>query len=336
MPGIALGNFVQTTTRQRFFNKAVDNIFEGNVLFNMLRAKARPWTGGRQLVIPTTVSDRTQGGSFSGFDTLPTAQEDVRQLFTVNPSEYSSSPIVFSGIQLAVNKGPEAFLDVMAAEFEDVSRALAEDMGTNLYGDGTGHSNKDVAGLNYHIDDGTDVTSYQGLSRTTYSNLNATRNAQSGALGFDDLATDTDAAQRGSDNPDLMITTPAVFSIIERLVTPTVNVSYNQKFPMGAPTGEKQGISLNYGVNALYWRGIPIIADEKCTSGNIWTLNTKHLFLYELDYPTEMVEASKEGFAWTGFKKSPNQNAVIGHLLWAGQLVGDSPRTMARRTTVTS
>lgn len=336
MPGIALGNIVSTTTRQRFFEKSVDNIFDGNVLFQRLRGKARPWTGGRQLVLTTTVSDRAQGGSFSGFDTLPTAQEDVRQQFTINPSEYTSAPITFSGIQLAVNKGPEAFLNLMAEEFSDVARALSETMGEDLYLDGTGNANKDIAGLVYHVDDSTNVVTYQNLSRTTYTNLRATLTAQSGNLGFANLATDTDAAQRGNDSPTLIVTTPAVFSIIERLVTPTVNVSYGQILPQGSPTGGNQGISLNYGVNRLFWRGVPIVADEKCTAGNIYTLNENHLFLYELDYSPETVETSKEGFAFTGFKKSTNQNAVTGHLLWAGQLVGESPRTMARRTGVTA
>lgn len=333
---IALPNFVTTTTRSRFFNKAVDNAFTGNVLFNRLRATARPWTGGRRLEIPLTVSNRTQATSFSSFDTLPTTQEDVRQLAVVDPAEYASDPLTFSGIQLAVNKGPEAFLSLMASEFSDVSRNLAEEIGSDLYGDGTGNSSKAINGLVYHIDDATSVTTWQGLSRSTYSNLNSTRTAQSGAIGFDDLATDTDAAQRGNDSPDLIVTTPAVFSIIERIVTPTVNVNYGQQFERGAATGGTDGISLNYGVNRLYWRGIPIVADEMCTAANIWTINLKHLFLYELNYGPEMVEFSREGFGFTGFKKSQNQNAVVGHLLFAGQLVGDSPRTMARRTAVTS
>jgi hypothetical protein len=55
-----------------------------------------------------------------------------------------------------------------------------------------------------------------------------------------------------------------------------------------------------------------------------------------LDYPSNMVEGSREGFGWTGWKRSTNQNAIVGHLLFAGQLVGESPRTMARRTGVTS
>ena len=334
---ITLGNFVQASTRQRFFEKAIDNVYQGNVLFERLRGTARPWTGGRQLVIPTTVTDRTQATSFSSFDTLPTAQEDVRQLFTIDPSEYVSAPITFSGIQLAVNKGPEAFLNLMAAEFEDVARNFSETIGTDLYLDGTGNSSKAMNGLVYHVDDGTNVTTYQNLSRSTYTNLNATLTAQSGALSFTNLATDTDAATRGSDSPTVMITTPAVFSIIERLVTPTLYVNYNG--PRGAAVAAgvgAGGTQLNYGATAITWRGIPIFADEKCTSGNIFTLNERHLFLYQLDYSNEMVETSKEGFAFTGFRKSQNQNVVTGNLLWAGQLVGDSPRTMARRTGVTS
>ena len=332
---VTLGNFVQASTRQRFFEKAVDNVYSGNVLFERLRSTARPWSGGRQLVIPTTVTDRTQATSFSSFDTLPTAQEDVRQLFTVDPCEYVSSPITFSGIQLAVNKGPEAFLNLMAAEFSDIARNFSEYIGTDLYLDGTGNGSKAINGLVYHIDDGTNVTTYQNLSRSTYTNLNATLTAQSGALSFTNLATDTDAAQRGNDAPTLIMTTPAVFSIIERLVTPTLNLNYNSGRNM-APAGMNQGTSINYGATALSWRGIPIMSDEKCTSGNIFTINERHLFLYQLDYSSETVESSKEGFAFTGFKKSQNQNAVTGNLLFAGQVVGDSPRTMARRTGVTS
>ena len=133
-----------------------------------------------------------------------------------------------------------------------------------------------------------------------------------------------------------MITTPAVFSIIERLVTPTLQINYGSPQATGAPTGGTSGIALSMGANRIYWKGIPIIADEKCPSGNLFTINENHLFLYTLDYTNDVVESSKEGFAFTGFKKSQNQNAIVGHLLWAGQLVGDSPRTMARRTGITS
>ena len=334
--GIPLGNFVSSTTRQRFFEKAVDNAYAGNVLFERLRSQARPWSGGRQLVITTNIAKRVQGGSFSGFDSLPVAQEDTRIQMSVDPAEYTSSPLTFSGIQLAVNKGPEAFLNLMATEFQYAAKDLADKIGDTIYLDGTGNANKDINGLVYHVDDATNVVTYQNQSRNTYTNLRSTLNAQVGAIGFANLATDTDAAQIGNDSPDLIVTTPAVFSIIERLVTPTLMVNYNGARGGAVPAGANQGTSLAFGATALSWRGIPIVADEKCPAGNIFTLNTNHLFLYTLDYTNDVIESSKEGFAFTGFKKGQNQNAIVGHLLFAGQLVGDSPRTMARRTAVTS
>ena len=331
---IPAGNFVSTTTRQRFFEKAVDNAYAGNVLFERLRSQARPWTGGRRVEIPTNIATRVGGGSFSGFGLLPTAQEDTRILMYADPAEYSSAPLTFSGIQLAVNKGPEAFLNLMATEFTITAKDLADKIGNTIYGDGTGNLNRDIIGLVYHVDDATNVITYQGQSRNTHTNLRSTLNAQVGALGFANLSTDIDAAQVGNENPTLMLTTPAVFSIIERLVTPTLVVNYGTPQATGAPTDGNQGIGLALGANRIWWKGVLIISDDKCPAGNIFTLNENHLFLYTLDYTNDVIESSKEGFAFTGFKKGQNQNAIVGHLLFAGQLVGDSPRTMARRTAV--
>jgi len=335
MPGIAIGNFVTSVTKQRFFPKVVDNIYEGNVLFSRLRGQARPWGSGYKLVIPTTVKDRSSLGSYSGFDTFVTAQEDVRQQFSIDPSQYYAN-VTVSGIQKALNKGNEAIVDLMAAEFSDVARALSENMGEDLYLDGTGNANKDIAGLQYHVDDATTAVTYQNLSRNTYTNLRSTRNAQGGALAFSDLASDYDASQIGTDSPTLGLTTPAVWTIIEALITPVNNMNVNQAYPKLSPTGGTSGISANYGFNALYYRGVPIIADEKCTSGNLYLLNENHLFFYQIPADPMFAESSKEGFSWTGWKKSQNQDAIVGQLLWAGQLVGDSPRTMSRRTGITS
>lgn len=335
MPGIAIGNFVTSITKQRFFPKVVDQVYEQTALFSRLKSKARPWGSGTKLVVPTTVSERTALGSYSGFDTFTTTQEDVRQQFSVDPSEYYAT-ITVSGIQKALNKGNEAIVDLIAQEFSDIGRALSEEIAEDVYLDGTGNASKAIAGLQYHVDDSTTAVTYQNLSRTTYTNLRATRSAQSGALAFSNLASDYDACQRGSDSPTLGITTPAIWTIIEALITPTSNMEINKAYPRLTPTGGAEGIVANYGYNAIYYRGVPIISDEKCTSGNLYLLNENHINLYLIDHDPLFVESTKQGFGWTGWKKSQNQNAIVGQLLFAGQLVGDSPRTMSRRTGITS
>ena len=80
MPGIPLGNFVTSVTKKRFFPAVVDNIYEGNALFERMRGKARPWQSGYQLKIPTTVVNRTALGSYSGFDTFDTSRQKISQV----------------------------------------------------------------------------------------------------------------------------------------------------------------------------------------------------------------------------------------------------------------
>ena len=98
----------------------------------------------------------------------------------------------------------------------------------------------------------------------------------------------------------------------------------------------KNGPAAGNGFRSLYFRGTPVVADEKCTSGNIYTLNENHLFWWSIPQPAGFGRTENRGFGWTGWKEPINQDAVTGQLLAYLQLTTDSPRTHARRTGVTS
>lgn len=335
------GLFTTTVTQTRLLKKVVDSVLNGNVLAMRLLRDAVPWQGGTSIDIAVNLTDRTTFGSYSGFDTLPTTQENIRQRAVFAASQLAGTTVI-SGIQKAVNQGEAAVINLVGTELEWTAKRLRDEFGRQIYGDGTGNSNKDLLGLIAAIDDSTNVTNYGGLSRATFTNWRATLTAQSGSLALSDLASDFDAAQRGNDAPTLMISTPAVFSIYEALLTPTVSHQFSQNdFRLVENTGAvgssivKVGgtVAANQGFRALTFRGIPFVSDEKCTSGNIYTLNENHLKFYTLSQPGRDM---MDGFGWTGWKEPVNQDAVVGHLLWYGQLIADAPRTMARRTGVTS
>lgn len=333
----ALGNFVTSVTKQNFLPTVVLNFYEGNVLFMRLKDKRKSWSSGYQMKIPTQIAGRTQLGSYSGADVFGTAQEDVRQQFTINPSQYYAN-LTVTGIQAAANRGKEAIVDLLTAEFNSVGIALNDLMGTDLYGDGTGNNNKALTGLVAQIDNGTNVTTFQGLSRTTYPTLKSTYNTQSGALGLDDLATDWDGAQIGSDQPTIGVTTPAVFSIYEALLTSTnhVQVVPNQRFTLTAAGIQNAGVQGNAGFTGLSFRGMPIISDDKCTAGNLYMINERYLDLYEMAPDPNFVSGTQEGFGWTGWKKPTNQDVIVSQMIWYGQLVGTEPRKNSRRVSITS
>ena len=280
----ALTQRVTDITQDTFFPAMTDNIYSGNVLTAILSRSPRTWRGGTPIRVPVYLmsGQLLNVGSYSGFDSFSTTAETPTQQASFNPSQYAAS-IPLSGIELAANRGEAAVVDLVASTLSIYAEALRQDMGTDVYGDGTGNNSKALLGLVAQTDDTTSVTTFGGISRTTYTNWRGTRTAQSGSLSLANLAADVDAAQVGTEKPNLLVTTPAVFTIYEALLTPTVthNLSFSG-YDMLTPGGEfqKNGPAAGQGFNSLYFRGIPLVADEKCTSGNIYTLNTRHLYWY--------------------------------------------------------
>lgn len=305
----------------------------------LIKTRARPWRGGNQITFPVYLSPVTTLGSYSGFDSFLTTQETKTVKTAFDPSQVYAS-IQISGIQAAINQSGDAgVIDLVTSELDITAEGLKQELGTEFYGDGTGNSSKDVLGLQAMVDDSTSVTTYGNISRATYTNWRATRTAQSGSLSLANLAADFDAAQIGNDTPTIMVTTPAVFTIYEALLTPTVSHQFSSNdFRMTEDGMAKVGgtLAANQGFRALTFRGVPIVADEKCTSGNIYTLNENHITLYQIPQAPTFKRSENRGFGWTGFKEPVNQDAITGQLLAYMQLTSDSPRTMARRTGVTS
>lgn len=147
----ALGTIVSSITQDRFIPRAIDNVLNGNVLSMRLLRNARTWRGGVSIEQPVHLSDITAVGSYSGFDTLSTTQENTRQRASFTPSQlYVAIPI--SGIQKATNQGDAAVLDLIATEIEWRTNRLKDEFGTQIYLDGTGNSSKDILGLVAQVD----------------------------------------------------------------------------------------------------------------------------------------------------------------------------------------
>jgi len=336
MNNAGFSTIVTSITQDKFVPKVIDQVLDGNVLTMRLMGQSRTQSFGETFVIPVNMSAYTNLGSYAGFDTFGTAQQNTRQKANFYPSQMYCG-VTLSGIQLAINQGDPAVLDLLATELDQRAKDFKDEFGNQVYGDGTGNNNKDILGLTAAVDDATSITTYGALSRDTYTNWKATRTAQSGSLSLADLAADFDAASVAGEVPTIAVTTPAIFSIYEALLTPTVSHQFSMNdFRMTGSGMAKVGgtLAANQGFRALTFRGIPVVADPKCTSGNLFTLNENHLNFYNLPQPSG--RAVKSGFGWTGMKMPVNQDAEVGQFLWYGQLVCDSPRTQARRTGITS
>jgi hypothetical protein len=344
MAGLSFDSQVTSLVNNKIVPKIVDGILSGNVLTMRLLGNGKPWSGD-SIRKPLKFQVNSSGGSYSGFDTFSTTRVNNRVSLTWRPSSVYQS-VVMQGMDVSIAQTPEGVVNFIKAEMESSQQDFMDRLGTQFYGTGGGN---DIEGLRLIVDDGTTNTSYAGLVRATYATaLNSSVTTAVGVLGLDDMATAVDAATIGNQGPTLIVTTPAVFSIFERLLNPTVSADYTAQ--ASATLGRRQGFGPQMGLvgasgfRALSYRGIPIVADEKCTAGYMYFLNEDRVYWIGLkhwkhqavslssstiDGVYEDTPSKNHGIIWTGLKEPINQDAVIGQFLIYGQLVTDSPRHLA-------
>ena len=343
--------YITSVTQDEIVPKVVDEVLNSNVLALRVLGNGKSWNG-ESLKFPIKYQKGTSGGSFSGLDTFSTAKVNTRQLLSFDPRGYYQS-VVLSGMEVDVNATPAGVLNLVKVEMESAQQDMIDSIGTLFYGDGTGNSNKDFLGLDAIVDDSTSVTTYGGLSRSTYTVLKATRTASGGTLTTDLMGALYDNCVRGSKKPTLIVTTEAVWTIYEALLQPTVQANYNASgYAQVTRTGiaqNKGALQGEIGFDALFYRGVPLVRDEKCTSQTMFMLNEEYLTWYGLKShkfaPITLASSTIDGvyedapkstgFSWSGLKAPTNQYSEIGQIILEGNLVSPAPRYMGRLTGIT-
>lgn len=355
-------NRITDITYQEILPSLVDQINNSNVFTARTLSRPKKWRGVR-VEQPIQKANSTTGGSFDGMDTFSTSATNNTTLLTWYVKGYEQS-VVIPGIERDVNGDNEKqVLSLLATRMDEARNSASDSIGTLFYGLGL---NKDFDGLGLIVDDGTATSSYGGLTRSTNTYINATVTAATGAaLTLDQLSTTNDsasAASSQSESPTMGVTTKTVWTFFESLLAPSINSYYTStqingynKVSGGTPNGtsvpavELKGAA---GFNAISYRGVPVVADDKATSGVFFWINENYLEFDALQSKAENVKAiSSVNEVTEGFYKdvpmpsafqfremmSPvNQYGEIGFLLLMGNLIHRQPRRNSKLTGITT
>lgn len=351
---------VQNYVKDDIAPKIVDTVLRSNVLLQYLLTERKSKFVGKNKVVNIKYRKQGNGGSFSGLDTFATNYLDTTLQLVFEPRFYEQ-PLVFSGTDLSISKGPEAVIDYYKTRGEEVAQEMADGVGTLLYGDGTGNGGKDFLGLRAIIDDGTNVATYGGLNRGTYTEaafaggldpsrtgfgvgslIGGNYKGSVGTLTMDILDSAYRAAWSGNYRPNLIITTKEIFRIIEKLFQPVTNFQNLQtQTPTLLNTKAIQPLMAQQGYSSLHYKGIPVLVDEKCPSGYLFMLNTETLELPVLDMwdtdPIEVMTSTIEGQYDKNMEKSigfsiskqvrpVNQYGIVQHMYFGGQFYCTNPK----------
>ena len=333
---MAVSNRVANATKNFLYPKLVDSVVTGSRINSLFLKKAKAWSGA-QMEIPVKWQLNSNNGSFSGMDTLSTTAVDNTIKMTFD-AKFNYQAVVLPKSDLSLNDTPEKVASLMDRQVASDAADFALTLASQLYGDGTGNSNKNITGLGAAVDDGTSVVTYGGQSRSTYSSIAATVTASSGTLSLAKMYTLWDTLQQDQQEPSVILTTKAVRSLYEQLLVP--NVRYNG------------GSSLAIGANKLMFRTAEVVADSACTSGVMFFLNESTFQFHALKqweggtpikYASEMLDGSPDPSAvqGLGFFENPwtqptNQQALIMDIVHAGNLICKNPRYNGKLTGITS
>jgi len=345
-----LGTRVTTTTQDYILPKVVDTILNSNVFATRMLSRAQKYRGER-MKFPVKYSKNTTGTSFAGFDSFSTAATDNRVNMEFVPKFYQMT-VALPLDELSSNATEDKVIDLAKLEMASTAQDMADDIGTLFYGTGTGNGNKDFLGLEAIVDDGTNAGTYGVLSRTTFPTLKSTVTASSGTLSLAKMATLYNAATSGSQKPTLGLCSEAIFALYESLLQPQERIAKDvSMMKKGGSMGNElqSGLIGGTGFTGLYYKGFPILADEKATSGVLYFVNEDFLNFYALPmamttaikYRSQDIEGNDYsevqglGFSWSDWIKPTNSASIVGHIYLGGELISENPKRHAKLTGIT-
>lgn len=337
---MSFGNRVLTTTQDELLPKLVDTVLNSNVFATRMLGSAKKWVG-ETMKHPIKVSKNSTGTSFSGFDTFSTSPTNNRILLSYGPKFYQIT-VALPLDELSVNQTDAKVLELAATELASSAQDMADDIGTLFYGDGTGNGSKDFLGLAAIVDDGNTVATIGGQSRSTYPTLAGTVTASGGTLSLAKMATLYSAVGSGSQVPTLGLAPEAVVNLYESLLQPQERLAKDVSMV-------KKGLVGGTGYTSFFYKGFPILADEKATAQTLFFINEDFIDWYGL--PMAMTSPIKFksvdikgndyssvlglGFSWSDWIKPSNQAAVVGHIYLGGELQTNNPKRHGKLTGIT-
>ena len=340
-----MANRVSTTTNTVLLPKVVDTVLGSNVFATRMLTNAKKWTSEKiRKAIKTSKND--QGGSFDGFDTFSTTAVDTRQNLNFEAKFYEI-PVVLPLTEISKNKADtNKTLDLMGVELESSAEDMADDIGTLFYGTGTGNGGKDFLGLEAIVDDGTNAATYGGLTRASNTTLNSTVTASGGTLTLLKMATLRSAITSGSVKPTLGLCDETVWNLYEQLLQP------QERIMKDVPAMRSMGRDFKgfTGFTGLAFKGFPIVADEKATSGVLYFINEDFMEWRALPVATtqpinfsvndiegnDYTSVKGLGFSWSNWIKPTNHASLVGHLYLGGELWSSNPKRHGKLTGITS
>jgi hypothetical protein len=286
-------NQINAITEKKFIPKMHDNIFDSIALFSRMKKgeSYKKIDGGEKIVVPLEYAQTSASGTYSGADTLSTADNEVFTGAQYDWKQYFAN-ISITGIDKLKNSGEAQVIDFVKAKVKNAERTLADKLAEGLYSAGT--DAKALLGLRVV---GANSNSVGGISQTDYSWWRTQRDATTTALTMPFLKDLYEDAVVDGNGPSVIVSNRALHNAYWNMLQP------QQRF-VDSDTAKA-------GFANLMFQGKPWIVDHKCPASHLIMIDEKFMFL----------AVHKEcDMKFLPFVRPINQDVESAKVLWAGAL----------------
>lgn len=299
-----------SSTMKKYAPTFTDNIFSHLPFLYWLRSGDRieKVDGGEQLVEPLMYGTNSTAGSYAGYDDLDlTPQEGITS--AVYDWRQFAVTVAISGIEEAKNSGTSQIFSLLKAKIKQAELSAEEELDQMFFGTGTGNSNKDWLGLGHFIPDDPATLTVGGIDRTDSTNSWWRPQVDNTAepLTIADVSHQNNLCTKGSDKPDLHLTSQTLYEAYESLLQPHLRLT-NTK-------------AADAGFENLAFKSATVFYDDYCASDDWYMLNSKYL---------KLKVHSKVWMSPSPFVKPPGQDAKYMQYLSYGNLVASNLRRQGK------
>lgn len=313
---------ISSKTNKFIVPKLVDSVYKSCPVFTRLRTRnMERFEGGTSIKHPIMYA-RLKGGAFARGGSFDTSYVQTDTSLEVLMKNYYVNVTLF-GTDNVLNRGPEAAMSYVEGKMVNAGGRMAELLGTDIWldGQGTGSNALQLDGFAASIDDGSNFTTYAGITRSDIATganvgINSYYNNIGGNLSLSAVQTAYGATWFGNEHVDLIATTQPVWDVFWNKIQP------QQRFM------EESTDVAKIGFQSMRFNGASVTVDQYVPAGLMYGLNTRYIQFWITTLP-------KYQFGFTGWKEAQNTDDVCGQYLFSGNLLNVAPRLMFKLAGIT-
>lgn len=268
-------NRLYSSTVENYIPTVEDNIFTSKPFLFALTTHGNVVTddGGTFAVQPLLYAGLANQGSYSGNDTWATDEDEGHTAAVFDWGQYFGM-IRLKNIELAMNSGESAVLNMIQIEMDRAELSISEALDDMFLGDGTGNGGKDWNGLENIV---SATNTFGGIDASGVGNewwqsyIDAAVGAQA---NFNDIRKGVLRVTEGNDGPTNIFTNEFMYGHYDSLFTA------NQRFL-------DAGMA-NQGFEHIMFHSVPLAFDRNIagtdggSDSDVYILNMKYLWLRKL------------------------------------------------------